>query len=399
MQKFSDFIYGRVESDCETNKPFKVLLAFYGLIGIKAKPHGFLPTLHMVFFCIAYAYTPFLAIVGFLRYQKTASATESLCALQGLINAIFAAAKSVAVLVNFKRFQSVEPIMKSLDERYKTPQERQHITDCVADCTRLYAAMGFIYYLYGHISIVTALIIHKQPFGGWYPFFDWISNPTVHFYSCLSFETWYVYFLITAQYLHDGYPTLYMRTIRAHMQLLRERIGRLGVDPDKSDDENNKELIDCIATHQQILQVVDIVRSVCSPTIFMQFVCVALVHCVCMINIFIFANTLNRVITIWYYLLVATQILPTCYEASTLEMESSKLPVAIFHCNWLALDKRGRKLILFFIHHAQKNITFVAMHLFEINMRTYLSIAKFSFTLYTFANEMRFGQNMKELVE
>nr|XP_014103550.2 odorant receptor 7a-like [Bactrocera oleae] len=399
MQKFSDFLYGRVQSDCDTNKPFKVLLYFYALIGIKVKPHGFLPTMHMVFTSIAYAFTPFLSIVGFLRFQKTATVTESLSALQAFINAVFASAKSFAVLVSFKRFQKVEPIMKSLDERYNMPQERQQITNCVAACTRLYASMGLIYYLYGILCVITSLTLHKQPFGGWYPFLDLITNPTVHFYSCLTFESCYLYFLLTAQYLHDMYPTLYMRTIRTHIQLLRGRISRLGVDPDKSDDENNQELIDCIATHQQILQVVDMVGSVCSPTIFMQFACVALVHCVCMVNIFIFADTLNRIITIWYYLMVATQILPTCYEASTLAMESTKLPVSIFHCNWLALDKRGRKLILFFMQHSQKEVAFIAMQLFQINMRTYLSIAKFSFTLYTFANEMGFGQNIKEFVE
>lgn len=118
------------------------------------------------------------------------------------------------------------------------------------------------------------------------------------------------------------------------------------------------------------------VESVCSPTIFIQFSVVAIVHCICMVNLFIFADTINKVITILYYATVGMQILPTCYEASTLEMESSKLPDSIFHCNWLALDKRGRRLITFFIQRAQVEVSFVAIQMFEINLRTYVAVSQ-----------------------
>lgn len=254
MQKFSDVLYGRVESDCDTNKPFKTLLHLYGLIGIKPKPKGFLPTLHMVIVWMAFGFTPLLSIVGFIRFQKTATITESLTRLQAVINAIFIVVKSLVVLVNLKRLQNVEPVMKSLDERYNTAQERQQISDCVAACTRLYASMGCLYYSYGTLSILSALISHKQPFGVWYPFLDLISNPTIYFYTCLLLEACYGYFLLAAQYLHDIYPTLYMRTLRTQIQLLRARISRLGEDPDMSDKENHKELVECIDTHQKILQ-------------------------------------------------------------------------------------------------------------------------------------------------
>uniref|UniRef100_A0A5H2WW20 Odorant receptor n=1 Tax=Zeugodacus cucurbitae TaxID=28588 RepID=A0A5H2WW20_ZEUCU len=399
MQRLSELLYERVESDCETNKPFKLLFYFWTWIGIKSKPRGFLSTLHMVCVWIMFFFTPFLATVGFIRKWKVSTVTECLSTLQAFINAIAASAKAFAVLMYFKRIKNVEPIMKDLDERYKKPHERQQISDCVASCTRLYASIWFIYYLYGNMSILTAIVLHKQPFGGWYPFLDVIPNPTVHFYSCFIFETCYMYLLLTAQYLNDLFPTLYMRTIRTHIQLLRERVSQVGADPDMSDEEKHQQLIDCIDIHQQILKVVNIVGSICSPTIFIQFSVVAIVHCICMVNIFIFADNLNLMITIIYYITVAMEILPTCYEASTLEMESSKLPVSIFHSNWLALDMRGRKLIIFFIRRAQVDVSFVAMQMFKINLQTYLVIAKFSFTLYTFVNEMGFGQNIKDLME
>lgn len=125
-----------------------------------------------------------------------------------------------------------------------------------------------------------------------------------------------------------------------------------------------------------ILRAKNIIGSVCSITIFIQFIVVAIALCISLLNFFVFADSVQQAVTLIYYLGVILQIMPTCYQASMIEDDSAKLPDAIFHCNWLAMDKRSRKLIIYFLHRAQVDITFVALKLFKINLTTNLSVSK-----------------------
>lgn len=125
-----------------------------------------------------------------------------------------------------------------------------------------------------------------------------------------------------------------------------------------------------------ILRATNIIGSCCSITLFIQFVVVAIALCISMLNFFVFANRQQQVSTLIYYLVLILQIMPTCYQASMIEEYSTKLPDAIFHCNWLAMDKRCRKLTIYFMHRAQENVTFVALKLFKINLTTNLSVSK-----------------------
>lgn len=113
-----------------------------------------------------------------------------------------------------------------------------------------------------------------------------------------------------------------------------------------------------------------------SLTIFLQFTVAAVILCVCMLNIFIFADASHQAITIVYYVCVMLQTLPACYQASMLKADSTNLPNAIFHCNWLAFDKRSRRLLIYFLHRAQEEISFLAAKLFEINLGTNLSVSR-----------------------
>nr|AYN70702.1 odorant receptor OR8-1-2 [Bactrocera minax] len=296
--------------------------------------------------------------------------TVILTTLQATLNVQALPLKATVASIYLNRLRSVESIFKSLDARYQSPQGRFAIKDSVMKSAHLFFIVSVSYFTYGTISWLSSVFTHTQPLNIWLPFVDWIPQPTIRFWMHFIFEVLYVHFLLIIQFTNDVYSVIYLKALRTHITLLAERVSKLGENPEFNDDDNYEELIDCVRSHQELLHLVG---SVLSLTIFLQFTVAAVILCVCMLNIFIFADASHQAITIVYYVCVMLQTLPACYQASMLKADSTNLPNAIFHCNWLAFDKRSRRLLIYFLHRAQEEISFLAAKLFEINLGTNLS--------------------------
>ncbi|XP_050331451.1 odorant receptor 7a-like isoform X2 [Bactrocera neohumeralis] len=393
MRPFFDLYYGRGSEEFETNESFQMIFRCWALVGIKPlKPYGFLRSLHMVFSWICLLMSPVALNVGVMQITKqNSSMTVLLTSFQMALNSLALPLKAIVTAFYLDRLRGVEPIFKSLDARYASPQERFAIRDNVIQSTHLFATIIISYFSCGLISCIPSLFTHTQPLNIWLP----IPQSTIHFWGHLIIEVLYVYFLLVSQCMNDLYPAVYIKALRTHITLLAERVSRLGENPELTDEENYQELIDCVCSHQEILRISRAVGSVLSITIFTQFTIAAAILCVCMLNLFIFADVTHGVLTIVYYLIVMLQTSLTCYHASMLEAESVKLPNAIFHCNWWDMDKRSRRVLIYFLHSAQKEISFIALKFLKINLGTVLLIAKFSFTLYTFVTKIGVGEKIK----
>nr|QKN21013.1 odorant receptor [Bactrocera correcta] len=401
MRSFRDLYYGRGGEEFETNESFQMISSTWAILGIKSlKPYGFIRTLHVAFGYIGLVMCPVVFVVGFIQVTKqTSSMTVILTALQVSLNSLGLPVKAFVRVIYLDRLRSVEPIFKGLDERYQNPQGRFAIRDNVIQSAHLFVTLLALYLAHCTVSLPTSLYMHTQPLNIWLPLVDWIPHPTIQFWSHFVIEVVYVYFLLMAQCMNDIYPAVYIKAIRTHISLLVDRVSRLGENPELTDEDNYHELIDCVRSHQELLQISSAVGSVVSITLFIQFLVAATVLCVCMLNLFLFADASHRAQTIVYYLCVLMQTSLPCFYASMLEMDCAKLPDAIFHCNWWKMNKRSRSVLIYFLHRAQKEISFVALKFFQINVGTFLSIAKFSFSLYTFMNQMGLGQNIKNQLE
>ncbi|XP_039958372.1 odorant receptor 7a-like [Bactrocera tryoni] len=383
----------------KTNDSFTWLIRSWELTGMKLLyPYKFLNLLHMVFSWIVISLSPISIGIGVIKAMDDTSMTATLTNFQASLNVLLLPFKALVIAINFKRLRSVEEIFENLDKFYVREEERLEIKDCEKACRSLFFTFSIFYAMYGAISwLVSFFALNQETF--WFPFIDWIPYQPLRHCLQFFFDVVIIHFLLQTNVTSDTFPATYIRALRTHIKLLTGRVSRLGTNSDFNDEQNFRELVACIASHQQILQVADIVGSILSLTIFLQLTFAAAILCVCMLNIFIFADPIHKVITIVYYLVVLMQTVPSCYQASMLEADCAKLPDAIFHCNWLDRDKRFRKLIIYFLHRAQREITFTGIKLFRINLSTNLSIAKFSFTLYTFINEMGFGKDLKERFE
>uniref|UniRef100_A0A5H2WXQ4 Odorant receptor n=1 Tax=Bactrocera latifrons TaxID=174628 RepID=A0A5H2WXQ4_BACLA len=339
---------------------------------------------------------PITGIAGFvIKYMKNIITTvQFLSGLQASLNLIGLPVKCLTVTSALNRLRGIEPTLAALDARYTRPEDVALIRKAVVMGNRLVFFFGTSYLMYMLFTVIPPLINGKAPLSVWIPFYD-EHQSTMHFFGQTVYDLFLMGFVLFHQSLYDSYGSVYIYVISTHLQLLVGRVGRLGTDATKSEDDNLNELVDCVVTHQQILELLARIKPIISKTIFTQFLIMSSILCVTMVNMFFFADRSTQIASTLYFLCVLLQTSPCCYFATELKADSEKLPLAIFHCNWPERDRRFRKVILYFMHHAQLSIELMAMQLFPINVATNISLAKFSFTLFTFIKEMGIGQEAK----
>ncbi|CAD6992001.1 unnamed protein product [Ceratitis capitata] len=351
-----EYIFGRrrlvVKSG--TNDSFELLFLIWKIIGVEhSRSYGFFQLFH-VFCCWALLlYSPAAYNMGFLRALKTLPMASALNILQTDINVSILLFKVVIIKFHLKRLRSLRDIFKRLDERYHNPEERAQIDESVAICRRIIYIYIFVYFTFAFLSWITAIMAGELIYSLWLPFVELIPHQGWQYWARFSVEAFYLYFLILVCLICDVYPAVYIRAIRTHVHLLAGRISRLGSNPDLSAEENHQELVDCILSHQELMRVVEVVSAVTSLTLFLQFTVAAMILCVCMLNALIFADRAGQIMTVGYYMGVLLQTGGACFQASMLEAECVKLPLAIFHCQWLNLDRHSRSLLTFFMQRAQ----------------------------------------------
>nr|UZH23363.1 odorant receptor 7a8 [Anastrepha ludens] len=345
----------------------------------------------------AVIFSPFLCGVGYiLKYmQHTIETKQLLIGIQASLNVLGIPPKIIIMTLSLKRLRSMESTLALMDARYTKPEDLNLIRKSAIMGNRLVFAFGMAYFSYWLLTGASCLINGKAPLSLWIPFLD-ENRSNFDFCFQSTIDLFFMFFFLLYQVLNDSYGSVYICVIRAHLQLLVRRVQLLGRNVEMSSDDKIKELVDCIITHQQILRLLGVIEPIISKTMFTQFLIAASILCVTMINMFISDDLSTQVASGAYFMCVLLQISPCCYFASELMADSEKLPDAIFHCNWVEQDRCFRKMIIYFMHRSQLSIQLTAMKLFSINVATNVSIAKFSFTLFTFVKEMGIGQNAKK---
>ncbi|CAD6992760.1 unnamed protein product [Ceratitis capitata] len=320
---------------------------------------------------------------------------QFLSGIQAGTNVLGIPPKCLTLAFSLKRMRSIEPLLDVMDARYTDPEDVALIRQAAIMGNRLVFGFGMTYLTYMLLTITPPLISGNVPLSIWIPFLD-ENQSTLHHLMQVVMDLFLMFFLLFHQVVNDSYGTVYIYVIRTHLRLLIRRVERLCVNGEKSVEDNMAELVDCVTTHQQILSLLTIIEPIISVTMFTQFLIIAIILCVTMVNMFIFADLSTQIASTFYFMCVLMQTSPCCYFATELKADSERLPLAIFHCRWMDQDQRFRKVIIYFMHRAQSPIELMAMKLFPINVATNISLAKFSFTLFTFIKEMGVGQDARE---
>ncbi|XP_039961512.1 odorant receptor 7a-like [Bactrocera neohumeralis] len=390
-----DLVKGRGRSVFASRDAVIYLFNTFRFVGLNPPPHcrllyyfyGSIITLFAVLL------SPLIFNVGWIRDRNILSVMEILNCVQAALNVIGVPIKSITLALSLGRLRSVEPLLSKLDARYTEPEDLAKIRACAITGNRIVFGYIISYMMYETLTVVTALLGGHAPLTLYIPFVDW-HRSSWEYWLQASFDGAMLFFLLFHQILNDSYPAVYIYIIRTQVQLLANRVRRLGT-TNKSQEETYHELQDCIITHQEILRLVSVVEPIMSLTLFVQFFIAAAILGTTMINIFIFADFATRIASGTYMFCVLLQTFPTCFYATHLQSDCEQLSMSIFHCNWLSQGKRFNTMLLYFLHRSQADIPLFALKLVPINLSTNVSIAKFSFTLYTFIQKMGVGKNLK----
>ncbi|XP_017064385.1 odorant receptor 7a [Drosophila eugracilis] len=393
----------------ESRRAFRNLFNCFYALGMQA-PDGSRPTksitwrrIYRYFSVVMYVWQLLLVPTCFVisyRYMGGMEITQVLTSAQVAIDAVILPAKIVALAWNLPLLRRAEHHLAALDARCREQVEFQLILDAIKFCNRLVWFYQISYAIYSSSTFVCAFLLGQPPYALYLPGLDW-QRSQLQF--CI--QAWIEFLIMNWTCLHqasdDVYAVIYLYMVRIQVQLLAKRVQNLGrntkgemeIYPDeRKQEEHCAELQRCIVDHQTMLQLLGCISPVISRTIFVQFLITAAIMGTTMINIFIFANTNTKIASIIYLMAVTLQTAPCCYQATSLMLDNEKLALAIFQCQWLGQSARFRKMLLYYLHRAQQPITLTAMKLFPINLATYFSIAKFSFSLYTLIKGMNLGE-------
>ncbi|TMW53010.1 hypothetical protein DOY81_001873 [Sarcophaga bullata] len=309
--------------------------------------------------------------------------SQLLTSLQVAINVWGLPPKCFAMYISLKLLRKGRDIMDILDQRCTREEEFAKIKRCIILCNRATVFYVSFYTTYAFTTMVTSMIMGMPPYNLIFPVMDWrASGYQFVLQSVIEF------LLMCTICLHQGtddvYAFIYIYILRTHMQILVERVLRFGREENAdqiTDDEYYAELT---------------ISPAISRTIFCQFTITAVILGTTLINIFIFADLTAQIASVLYFLAVMVQTSPACYQATCLLDDAEQLSHSILHCEWFSRDKRFRKMLIFFMMKSQEPLSLTAMKLFPITLNTSISIAKFSFSLYTLIKEMDFGQHAKK---
>lgn len=161
---------------------------------------------------------------------------------------------------------------------------------------------------------------------------------------------------------------------------------------------------------------------------FVQFLIIGLILGITTLHIFLFADCLAIIASLFYVASILAETFPCSFLANCLMDDSDRISLAIFHSAWHEEEPRYKQMICFFLQHTQKTLILTAMKIFPItlnsninvsqqktsgNMRPKkikffppnttkflfrLQVVKFAFSVYTMMKQMGLGQNLQNVV-
>nr|XP_032289604.1 odorant receptor 59b-like [Drosophila virilis] len=195
--------------------------------------------------------------------------------------------------------------------------------------------------------------------------------------------------------LWDTYPLIFLVMMRAHIDVLRNRIRNLRTDPHKTEAENYDELVCSIMDHKLILKCCEIMRPVISGIIFVHFQLVGVVLGVTMINILYFSDFIHGISSIIYLTGILLESFPCCYLSDLLAEDSKHLSNLLAQSNWISAERKYKSTLIIFIQHVQRPTEFIAGGIFPISMNSNIKMAKFAFSVMTIVQQMNLADRLE----
>ncbi|CAD7085721.1 unnamed protein product [Hermetia illucens] len=188
---------------------------------------------------------------------------------------------------------------------------------------------------------------------------------------------------------NDTFPAIYMLVLTAHVKTLNIRIRRLGVHVTESWQATNEELRQCIKDQQMLVEYFHTVRKVTSAAIFVQFFVTGMEACITAVCVFCVEGNLFELMFLGeYFFCVILEIFLYCYFGDELVHESGRITEAIYSCNRMDQNRSFKRNLVIFMQSTQESMTIIAGGIFSVNLSTFVSVLKSSYSLFALLMSM-----------
>ncbi|XP_034652156.1 odorant receptor 59b [Drosophila subobscura] len=368
------------------------------LIGWIPPKAGLLRYVYLFWTCVPFAFGVFYLPVGFvISYVKefrNFTPGEFLTSLQVCINVYGASVKSTITYAFLWRLRKTEQLLDTLDRRLQTDSDRQKIHNMVARSNYAFLIYSFIYCGYAGSTFLSYTLGGHPPWSVYNPFVDWRDGLGSLWIQAI-FEYITMSFAVLQDQLSDTYPLMFTIIFRAHMDVLKDHVRSLRMDPDKSEQQNYEDLVNCVIDHKIILRCCDMIRPMISRTIFVQFALIGSVLGLTLINVFFFSNFWKGVASFLFVITILLQTFPFCYTCNLLIDDGDDLANTIFQSNWVDAEPRYKATLIHFLHNVQQPIIFIAGGIVPISMSSNISVAKFAFSIITIVRQMNLAEKFQ----
>ncbi|CAD7085719.1 unnamed protein product [Hermetia illucens] len=287
------------------------------------------------------------------------------------------------ILFRRRNILDVNTWVDRLDTRASSAQEQECLRSAVQIAHKMFYLTCVMFTGAVILGEFGALLSHGKAimFPAWYPF-DW-EHSSWKYLIVHVHQTIVSVLFVLQNVSNDTFPAIYMLVLTSHVKTLNIRIRRLGLDAAESWQDTSAELIQCIKDQQMLVAYFQTVRKITSTAIFLQFFVTGMEACITAVCVFCVEGDLFEIMFLAeYFLCVILEILLDCYFGEQLAGESERMTDAIYSCNWTDKDKTFKKNLIIFMQSTQENMTIVAGEIFLVNLTTFVSVLKQSYSLF-----------------
>ncbi|XP_058980432.1 odorant receptor 59a-like [Musca domestica] len=383
------------ETKLHTKSLFWAHFACWPILGMMTPPNVKYKALYWIY---SFAVVTIL-MIGYplhliLGLVSSSSLKELMQSLSITLTSTVCSIKTMAIWWRLNKVTDMFTIIRRQDERVRSTEEVDYMKNVVYPQVRFvirlfYVICGFLS-LFGELSLVVAGLLGnwRIQYKAYFPFDPYANTKNyviAHVYQLLG-----VNFTLVQNIVNDTFASSHLALLRGQVDMLARRVAKIGHDPQKTQRENNQQLLECIRDHEDLLEYRQILEEIISVYMFFQILLCGLNMCVILVYMVIFVR--NDVITLSYYsthlIGVMCEILPSCYYGTLLEDAFQDIAHALFSCNWMDQDLEFKKNLRIFIENSSRRI-YVTAWLFRINNNAFIVACKNTYTLFALVMNLK----------
>ncbi|XP_061395017.1 odorant receptor 59a-like [Musca vetustissima] len=295
--------------------------------------------------------------------------------------------KTFAIWWKFKDIDGMFEIVQRQDEHTRPGEQteylKQKVYPPIKNLFLLFYILCSMVVITGEISVISNglrgnWLLMYQSYFPFDPYASSMNYVIAHIYQVIGLS-----FTVTQNLVNDTFGGGHLALLGGQVHLLGMRLSNIGHNPTKSMAENNKELLECIHDHLDLLEYRRKVEDVISMYMFFQILFSSINMCVDVVFLLLFVqDPFTMIYYVCCFIGMISEVLPSCYFGTILEDEFQDLSYSLFCCNWPDQDLTFRKNLRIFVEQASRRI-YVTAWWFRINNVSFLTAVKGSYSIFS----------------